>query len=168
MEYVTTDVVTYVPEYTYVSEQPIKIYWWLVVGGMLLIAMGAYFFYRYSELRRLKLRCTQVYSAEITQIRKSKHADPHLRSKYMQYNATYRYEYNGSFYESSNNIYGNVNLRKPKVGDMATIYLDPDEPTVLFDELAKTRLNQFLIMGIGYLAGGIFCMFGNIIVRLFN
>lgn len=168
MNYVTTDVVTYVPEYTYTTTRSHKIDWWLVFLGLMLVAMGVYFFHRYSILRKLKKRCTQLYSAEITQIRKSTTADPHLRSKHMQYNATYRYEYNGQYFECNNNIYGYYGFKKPKVGDKATIYIDPDEPSVLFDDFAKDRLRSFFIIGIMMVGTGGFVVFADIFTNLFQ
>lgn len=166
MNNITTDVVTYVPEYTYVSHRTYKISWFLIFSGMLLIALAAYHFYLFNNILKLKKRCTQVYSAEITAIHKKKNPDPHLRSRYMQYSATYRYEYDGQFYECSNNVYDVYRFRKPKVGDIATIYIDPQEPSCLFDDFAKSKMNSFLITGIMLSATGLLCIFGDIIANL--
>ncbi len=141
----------------------------IVLASLVLLALSAYFWYRILELKRIEDRCTASVNAMVTEVRKSKHGDRYLRTRYMQYNATYRYTYNGMEYVSQNEYYGGnekgVFFAKPDVavGDMVEIRIDPLNPRTLIDIYAKSFKNRLfkhaMILDIGAVVMVGMCIF---------
>ena len=128
-------------------------YKWMVIIGIVTGAMSAYFWYRAVEIETLKKRCTVTVPGYVTKVRESKTGDRTLRSKFVQYNATYRYTYNGNVIESQNEYYGGRFFRflplRPEVeeGKMGDIHIDPMDPYAVFDVLANNARNSFIYSG---------------------
>lgn len=141
----------------------------IVLSSLILVALSAYFWYRMLEIKRIEDRCTASVNAMVTEIRKSRNGDRFLRSRYLQYNATYRYTYNGMEYVSQNEYYGGNTKRgffaKPdvNVGEMIEVRIDPFDPRTLIDIFAKSLKNRFfthaMLLDIGAVAMVGMCIF---------
>lgn len=145
---------TYTVTYTYIDSTNGKkidpsFYKIVIICGVVFSAMAAFFGFLLSEINNLKKRCTYPVQATVIQIRKRKNGNKYVRSKYFQYNATYRYYYNNISYESRNEFYGSsifsyVNgLRE---GDAVTVQIDPADPNAVFDIYAKNLYNEYLYL----------------------
>ena len=147
---------TYTVTYTYVDRTndhsvDASFYKWTILFVVVFSLMAAYFWYREIEVQKLKDRCSVPVSALVVKIRKSKHGDRMLRSKYMQYNATYRYTYNGNVFESQNEYYGSkVTQLNPfstycgeSEGEMVTVQIDSADPNSVYDLFAEQARKSF-------------------------
>ncbi|MBQ4256243.1 MAG: DUF3592 domain-containing protein [Oscillospiraceae bacterium] len=115
-----------------------------IVSAAAFALLSFYFLRRAFQIQALKKRCTQRVEGVVTLLDRSAY------SRRVTYNATYRYEYNGRTYESSNLIYGSQPslLFRLHVGDTVGIWIDPDDPSSVFDELAANALRSNLAAGI--------------------
>ena len=116
----------------------------IMAAGVAILAAASNFRRRTVRLTALKNRCTASVPAVVTAVRSGK-TDGHIRYRYKVYNATYRYEYLGTTYESNNFCYGSRKsfLEDPiHVGDTEEIYINPADPDELFDFLAEYSLKN--------------------------
>ena len=135
----------------------LKSYALLMTASVTMLAMACNFHRRRVRLSALKRRCTVSVPAVVTSVRRGR-SDDKIRYRCIVYNATYRYEYLGRYYESNNNCYGVKKsfIDEPvRVGDSEVIHIDPDDPDMLFDFLAEfplkiSKYNSFILT-----AGGI-------------
>ena len=124
-----------------------------IIAAIITGLMSAYFWYREIEIEKLKKRCTLPVNGFVVSIRKSKHGDRFLRSKYSKYNATYRYNFRGISIESQNEYYGgrSINLNplslNIKEGTFVKIHTDPSDARAVYDVFADNLRKYFIFEG---------------------
>ena len=159
----SSEEVTY-KRYDLTDGQPLdpKAYVIVMAGCTTLLAISCNFYRRASLLNALRKRCTVSVPAVVTIVKRAK-ADAQIRYRYMMYNATYQYEYQGATYESNNHCYGrkqNSFSGKVNSGDRAEIHIDPDNPRDLFDPLAKYSLTNSRTLAFILTVGGMLIFVG--------
>ena len=165
MEIADSTIIPYEPEYTRTYYKEPKFDGFLVFIGITILLMAAYFINRCRKILALKKRCTKKVSAEVTHIRSSRY-DKEIRYKYMRYNASYRYEFNGTEYNSRNDIFGGQrSFKRLKVGDSVTIHIDPKEPDKLYDDLANSALRSFFLTSAMLVFTGLLGIFGKFFIN---
>ena len=129
----------------------------IMAAGVAILAAASNFRRRTVRLTALKNRCTASVPAVVTAV-KSANGDGHIRYRSKVYNATYRYEYLGTTYESNNFCYGS---RKRTfgdpihVGDTEEICINPADPDELFDFLAEFSLKNSTVVSTLYSVMGL-------------
>ena len=129
----------------------------IMAAGVAILAAASNFRRRTVRLTALKNRCTASVPAVVTAV-KSANGDGHIRYRSKVYNATYRYEYLGTTYESNNFCYGS---RKRTfgdpihVGDTEEICINPADPDELFDFLAEFSLKNSTVLSTFYSVMGL-------------
>ena len=124
-----------------------------IIAAIVLGLMSLYFWYREIEIEKLKKRCTLPVNGFVVSIRKSRHGDRFLRSKYSKYNATYRYNFRGISIESQNEYYGgrSINLNplslNIKEGSFVKIHTDPSDSRAVYDVFADNLRKEFIYLG---------------------
>lgn len=134
-----------------------KSYVSIMVTSTAILATACNFERRKVRLSALKKRCTVSVPAVVTSVRCAR-SDDKIRYRQKVYNATYRYEYLGTSYESNNFCYGAKRSFTDfpiKAGDKEKILINPEKPNELFDNLAEFPLSNSRFNGFILSAGGI-------------
>jgi hypothetical protein len=156
---------TIIPKYSYTYREEPKFDGFLVFFGIAIMLMSLYFLNRWRKIHLLKKKCTEKVTAVVTGI-SSANNDGGLRFRYKHYNASYRYEFNGTEYSGNNRIYGRQSsFKRLREGDSVTIHIDPEAPAALFDDLAGSAMRSFLLTGGMLVFTGLFLIFGKFIIH---
>lgn len=165
MEIADSTIIPYESEYTRTYHTEPKFDGFLVFIGITILIMAVYFINRCRKILALKKRCTKKVSAVVTHIRSAR-SDDEIRYKYRRYNASYKYEFNGTEYNSRNNIFGGQKaFTRLKVGDSVTIHVNPDEPDELYDDLSNSALRSFFLTSAMLVFTGLFVIFGKFFIN---
>lgn len=152
--------------YTYTYGPKHETNWFLIFCGITVLLMSLYFYHKARQITAMKKRCTKKVTAVITAVRKGQPPDDPLRYRYGRTNASYRYECNGTVYNSSNNIYGiQRGSKRLKEGDIVQLFIDPDSPATIFDGLASSARSSFLTTAFLLTFTGLFLMFAQFVIR---
>ena len=133
------------------------------VMGLICIVMGAWLLYtkayKYSLIKKV---CTVPVEARIYEI-DWKYGGKGGR----RYNFSYEYFYNEQRYISSNDIYEKIRVywQRPQVGDVVTIFINPQNPREFYDIVVKGGRNLGIISGTMMTALGIFLPFMSILAK---
>lgn len=99
------------------------------------------------SFQKKKEKCTQGVEATIVDMNKMERTETGNDAPYISYFPVYEYEYEGKIYRKGSNVGNNKNSFE--IGKKVQIYIDPENPEVIYEDSSIPKLIVRIFGGIG-------------------